>query len=176
MSRAFVNEDAGSDETDDMHDIPLPLPPGVRNYMTPVGARRLAEELRSLSDEQRPKAAAVLAAAEDKAEALRALSQIDRRIAYLSRMKASLEVVEPPASLERIVFGLVAEVRASDGSESSYRIVGVDESDPERGWINWASPVAKALIGRAVGDQVVVKLPMGESRLKIIGITYAEEA
>lgn len=171
-----MNEDAGSDETDDMHDIPLQLPPGVRNYMTPVGARRLAEELRSLSDEQRPKAAAVLAAAEDKAEALRALSRIDRRIAYLSRMKASLEVIEPPVSLERIVFGLVAEVRASDGSESTYRIVGVDESDPERGWISWASPVAKALIGRAVGDQVVVKLPMGESRLKIIGIAYAKEA
>lgn len=176
MSRAFVDEDAGSDETDDMHEIPLPLPLGVRNYTTPAGARKLADELRSLVDEQRPKAAAILAAAEDKAEALRALSQIDRRIAYLSRMKASMEVVEPPASLERIVFGLVAQVRGSDGCESSYRIVGVDESNPERGWISWASPVAKALIGRAVGEQVVVKLPMGESRLKIIGIKYAEDA
>jgi len=54
MSRAFVDEDAGSDEADGMHDIPLPLPSGARNYMTPKGAMKLAEELRTLTEAERP--------------------------------------------------------------------------------------------------------------------------
>jgi hypothetical protein len=51
MSRAFVDEDAGADETDGMHEIPLPIPPGARNYMTPEGALLMAEELRRLAEE-----------------------------------------------------------------------------------------------------------------------------
>ncbi|MDX9826820.1 MAG: GreA/GreB family elongation factor [Spirochaetia bacterium] len=177
MSRAFVDEDSGSDETDDMHEIPLPIAPGMKNYMTPEGALHMMEELRSLIEVERPKAAAVLAGVEAEAKAgpLREISLIDRRISYLSRMKASLEVVEPPPSLERVVFGLVARVKDEAGKEASYRIVGVDESDPERGLISWGSPVAKALIGRSTGDRVLVKLPLGERRMKIIGIEYAKE-
>ena len=90
-------------------------------------------------------------------------------------MKALLEVVQPPASLERMVFGLVARVDEGGAEEVCYRIVGVDESDPERGWVSWASPVAKALIGKSSGDLAVVKLPVGERRMKIIDIGYAKE-
>ncbi|MDD3981245.1 MAG: GreA/GreB family elongation factor [Spirochaetales bacterium] len=177
MSRAFVDEDSGSDETDDMHEIPLPLAPGVSNYMTPGGALRMMEELRTLIDVERPRAAAALAAADAQAKAkpLREISRIDRQISYLSRMKALLEVVQPPASLERMVFGLVARVDEGGAEEVCYRIVGVDESDPERGWVSWASPVAKALIGKSSGDLAVVKLPVGERRMKIIDIGYAKE-
>ncbi len=174
MSRAFVDEDAGSDETEDMHEIPLPLPAGARNYMTPEGAMRLADELRKLAEEERPRAAGALAAAgqADKSESLRRLSTIDRRISYLTRMKAMLEVVESPASVERMVFGLVARVRDQDGAEIDYRIVGVDESEPDRGWVSWASPVAKALIGKRAGETAVVRLPQGERRLLILRIGF----
>ncbi len=177
MSRAFVDEDSSSDETDDMHEIPLPLAPGVKNYMTADGALRMMEALRTLVDVERPSVAAALAAADAQAKSkpLREISRIDRRISYLSRMKALMEVVQPPGSLERMVFGLVARVEEEDGTETCYRIVGVDESDPDRGWISWASPVAKALIGKSAGDLAVVKLPMGERRMKILGIEYAKE-
>ncbi|MCE1209852.1 MAG: GreA/GreB family elongation factor [Spirochaetia bacterium] len=177
MSRAFVDEDSGSDETDDMHEIPLPIALGVRNYMTAEGALRMVEELRRLTEVERPRAAALLSGldAQAKSKPLRELSLIDRKISYLSRMKAALEVVPPPSSLDRMVFGLLARVEEEGGEVVCYRIVGVDESDPERGWVSWASPVAKALIGRKVGDRITVKLPLGERRMKIIGIEYAKE-
>lgn len=193
MSRAFVDEDAGADETDGMHEIPLPLPPGARNYMTPEGALLMADELRRLVEEERPRAAGALAAAEPaaKAEFLRRISTIDRRVSYLSRMKAALSVVEPPASAERVVFGLVVRVGeervreeggfwqgpdAGDalGATTEYRIVGADESDPERGYVSWASPIAKALIGKRVGEVAVVRLPVGENRLRVLAIRFAE--
>ncbi len=181
MSRAFVDEDAGSDETDSMHDIPLPLPPGAKNYMTPEGAMRMADELRRLVDEERPQAAGALASAAPaaKSEHIRKVSEIDRRISYLSRMKSILTVVDPPSGTERAVFGLVVRVREEGGTDGTpreveYRIVGVDESDPERGYVSWASPVAKALIGRKAGDFVSVRLPLGERMMKIVGIRFAE--
>lgn len=183
MSRAFVDEDAGADETDGMHEIPLPIPAGARNYMTPEGALRMADELRALAEEERPRAAGALAAAEPaaKAECLRRISTIDRRISYLSRMKAALSVVEPPASAERVVFGLAVKVLeeggaglAGGGQTVEYRIVGADESDPGRGYVSWASPIAKALIGKRAGEAAVVKLPVGERRLRVLEIRFAE--
>lgn len=189
MSRAFVDEDAGSDEADGMHEIPLPLPPGAKNYMTPEGALRMEDELRRLSEVERLKASGALAAAEsaDKADSIRKLSEIDRRIAYLARMKSLLEVVEAPASVERVVFGLAVRVReeksqagsglagseASKARETIYRIVGVDESNPDRGYISWASPIAKALIGKRKGDVTIARLPMEELRLRIVEISHA---
>jgi transcription elongation factor GreB len=172
MSRAFVDEDAGSDETGGMHDIPLPLAPGARNYMTPEGAGRMREELRLLSDLERPKAAAALSAAEPaaKAEFLRKLSELDRRISYLARMKSLLEVVETQPGGDRVAFGLIVRVREPDGTEREYRIVGVDESEPERGLVSWASPVARALLGKHTGEAAVVKLPQGEKRLIVLEI------
>lgn len=183
MSRAFVDDDAGSDETADLHEIPIPLPPGAKNYMTPEGALRLSDELRELVEVGRPRAARALASAEpaNKAEFLRQISEIDRRISYLSRMKSILSVVEAPGSVERVVFGLRVLVReCADSPETAptrevqYRIVGVDESDPDRGCISWASPIAKALIGKRVGDRVHASLPLGGMDLTILRISRAE--
>ncbi|HWP68392.1 MAG TPA: GreA/GreB family elongation factor [Rectinemataceae bacterium] len=174
MSRAFVDEDGGSDEAGGLFDIPLPLPAGAKNYMTPEGASRMADELRRLVDSDRPRALAALAAAAqaDKATSIRHLSEIDRRISYLGRMQSSLEVVSTPATTERIVFGLAAKVSEGDGKEREYRIVGVDESDPENGLLSWASPIAKALIGKRVGEIAVAHLPVGERRMRILAISF----
>jgi transcription elongation factor GreB len=177
MSRAFVDEDSGSDEADGMHEVPLPLPPGARNYMTPEGAALMAAELRALTETERPRAAASLSAASvaDQSGPIRRLSELDRRISYLTRMKSELEVVDAPASAERVVFGLVVRVLEDEGEEREYRIVGVDESEPERGLLSWASPVAKALIGKKVGDMAVVSLPKGERSMRILQIRFAGE-
>ncbi|HEY9054148.1 MAG TPA: GreA/GreB family elongation factor [Rectinemataceae bacterium] len=172
MSRAFVDEDAGRDETQGLHEIPLPLAPGARNYMTPEGAAALLRELAFLSEIERPKAAAALASSGQAAEsdALRRISELDRRISYLLRMKALLEIVDPPASKERVVFGLAVRVADESGEEAEYRIVGAYESDPERGLVSWASPIARALLGKRAGDIAVVKLPRCEKKLRLLEI------
>lgn len=178
MSRAFVDEDSGSDEADDLADIPLPLPAGAKNYMTPRGAAALLSELRGLSESELPKAQAALAqaASGEQASAIRKVSEVERRLAYLRRMEALLQVVEEPASTERVVFGLEVLVSEEDvGVERSYRIVGVDESSPQNGLLSWASPVARALVGKRVGDLAVAVLPRGERRMRVLAIRRSGE-
>jgi len=172
MSRAFVDEDSGSDEADDLTEIPLPLPSGSRNYMTPEGAARLSADLRELVERELPRAKAALASASpgDQATAIRKLSEIERRLSYLRRMESLLEVVQEPASTERVVFGLAVRIAEEGSEERTYRIVGADESDPERGLLSWASPIARSLIGKRVGDESVAALPAGERRLRILEI------
>ena len=172
MSRAFVSEDSGSDEADDLADIPLPLPPGAKNYMTKAGAAILSAELRELGERALPHAQAELAssAAGDQGGAIRKISEIERRLSYLRRMEALLEVVDEPTSTDRVVFGLEVLVAGEDGTERSYRIVGADESDPDRGLLSWASPVARSLIGKRVGDLAIAALPRGDRRIRVLSI------
>jgi transcription elongation factor GreB len=180
MSRAFVSESDSQFQEEDVPAIKIPLPPGGRNYMTPQGARAVQEELQQLAQQERPRLAAAVqrltsgAEPGDQAEldrGRRRLREIDRRIEYLTRMMAVLEVVEPAeGSPERVVFGAVVTVREEDRGEREYRIVGVDESDPEKGRVSWISPVARALTGSRVGDQVVLRLPSGETRLQVLEI------
>jgi transcription elongation factor GreB len=180
MSRAFVDEDAEREE--ELPDLPIPLPAGAKNYMTGEGAAGQAAELRSLADEIRPHMAARLAAAEaepsaaspgspDSPEALRrSLAETDRRIRYLVRMASLVEVVEPPREPERASFGLWIDVEEEGGETRSYRIVGVDESDPERGLVSWPSPIARSLIGKRPGETALARLPGGEKRMRIVAV------
>lgn len=186
MSRAFVNDDAPDARGDEAPEIKIPVPPGSRNYLTAEGAAALSAELSKLETEGRPGLAAELeraaarGAAEDELSALRrAIARMGRRIEYLSRMAALAEVVEPPAGgYERVAFGATVAVRPASppgaaiagGGRLSYRIVGVDEADPGRGLIGWPSPVARALMGKRVGDTAIVKLPEGEERLLVVSI------
>lgn len=179
MSRAFVDEDAGHDDSADLLEIPLPLPAGARNYSTPEGATRVNDELRELVERARPRALAELAQAESAASASntgvelgsirRRIAELDRRIAYLGRMASLLEVVEPPENPTRVSFGLIIEVE-EEGERREYRIVGADESDPARGLLSWASPVARALVGKRIGEHAKVILPRGERHLKVLGL------
>ncbi len=89
---------------------------------------------------------------DEQAVQRRRLREIDRRIEYLSRMLARIEVIDPAAQAgERVLFGARVTVRQEDGGERVYRIVGVDEADPARGQVSWVSPLAKALLGRRPG-------------------------
>jgi len=157
MSRAFVDESASENSENLSPELRVPLPPGAKNYVTPAGAARIQAELDQL-----------LAAAPPR------LPEVERRIQYLSRMRAIMEVVTPPAApLSRVVFGTEVTVREPGGGERRYRIVGVDESDPARGALSWISPVARALTGRRPGDQVRVSLPAGEQVLTVLSIQPA---
>lgn len=86
----------------------------------------------------------------------------------------SASVVNPPATPDgRVHFGALVTVREANGSETRYRIVGVDEVDFDRGWVSWLSPIAKALLNRRVGERVKLKTPGGDRNLEVIAVAAA---
>ena len=157
MSRAFVDESASESREENAPALKIPLPPGAKNYITPQGAKRTRAELEELLATAKPR-----------------LREVDRRIEYLSHMAAIMEIVAPGAHPpERVVFGATVTVKEKGRGERTYRIVGVDESDPSRSWVSWVSPIARALTGRQPGDTVKVTLPAGEMLLTIVSIGNA---
>lgn len=171
MSKAFTRE------SDDLPDRPRPprvqspLPPGARNYLTPGGAERLREELDRLLQTERP----AMAPSSDDPEARQKLQIMDQRIQQLQSSLDSAVVVTPPVGQEdKVRFGATVIVRNRGGEETQYRIVGVDETDIDRGWVSWLSPIAKALLNTTRGDRVRFKFPSGEEELEIVRITYDE--
>ena len=169
MSKAFTRESDDAPEPPVRPRAVPSLPPGAKNYLTPDGARKLNGELDELTNVERPP----LAAAKADAEAGRRLSQIDQRITHLQRSILTAEIVPPPAApWDTVRFGATVTVREPSGEETRYRLVGVDETDLDRDWISWLSPVARALLNARLGQFVKFKFPAGEKALEIVGITY----
>ena len=82
-------------------------------------------------------------------------------------------MVTPPNGPADVVrFGATVTVRESDGNEASYRIVGVDEVDLDRGWVSWVSPIAKALLNSKQGERIRFKFPSGEETLEVLDVRY----
>jgi transcription elongation factor GreB len=169
MSKAFTRE---SDDAPELQLAPRAfeaLPPGTKNYITPDGAERLRAELNRLIEVERPRAAALVENARSPGE----LQAIDQRIIYLDQSLKSAMIVPPPAAgEERVRFGANVRVRNREKIESQYRIVGIDETDLDRGWVSWRSPIAKALMNGRVGQRVGVRLPDGEDELEIVEVSY----
>ena len=182
MGRAFVNETDAEFQDDEIPEIKIPLPNGAHNYMTPAGADRLRRELKELNLTDRPRLSAELEGLmrgdsnterDARATARRRLAEVDRRIEYLSRMNALLEVVNVPAGVrDRVSFGTTVTTQSA-AIEKLYTIVGVDESDPEHGRISWVSPLARALVGSRLGDRVTARLPSGDVEIRITAISGA---
>lgn len=166
MSKAFTREDDAAPGT------PLPppvssLPPGVKNYLTADGAKRLQSELDRLLTVDRP----LLAVRSDDHESRRALQAIDQRIRHLQQSLRSAEVVSPRQDPGEIVhFGAEVIVREKDGTEISYHIVGVDEADPSEHRVSWRSPFAQALLNARVGDRVSFQAPAGRQEFQIVAM------
>lgn len=181
MSRAFVSDSDGQFEEEELPEIRNPLPPGARNYMTPQGAEALQGELRRLTEETRPELVEEISrlasgASNPERNAVlagrRKLREIDQRIAYLTEMARSLEIIDPAKQPRgRVAFGATVTV-SEEGRERSYQIVGVEESEPASGRVSWISPVAKALMAHHVGETVVLTLPERTMRLQILKIEY----
>jgi transcription elongation factor GreB len=77
--------------------------------------------------------------------------------------------------LEKVFFGAwVTLYNIADDTEHTYRIVGKDEIEPAKGHISWISPLAKAILGKSVGDSVRVMTPKGEEVFEVIDIRYSE--
>ncbi|HEX5420698.1 MAG TPA: transcription elongation factor GreA [Gammaproteobacteria bacterium] len=152
--------------------------------LTARGAEQLREELKRLKTEERPRVVNAIAEArghgdlKENAEYHAAKDQqglIEARIRDIEAKLANAQVIDVtqlPAS-DRVVFG--ATVRLIDGEsgdETQYRIVGEDESDIKGGLLSISSPIARALIGKEVGDTVDVAAPGGHRSYEIAAVEY----
>ena len=160
--------------------------PKLKNYITPAGLQRLKDEQQFLLDRERPAVTKVVAWAAsngDRSEnadyqyAKRRLRQIDSRIRFLGKRIDAAEVIDPgarrpAAAASRVFFGATVTF-SEDGREQTIRIVGIDEVDLKRNYVSWVSPLARALMKSAVGDQVLVHAPKKTRRLEIVEVEYA---
>ncbi len=169
MSKAFTRE---SDDTPERPARPRrvsSLPPGTKNYLTASGAASFRDELERIEATERP-ALAALPESDPRREYLMVL---DDRLAQLHDTLATAEVVEPPPPPhDQVRFGATVAVRHARGETVRYRIVGVDETDIDRDWISWLSPLARALLNARLGATLRVRLPAGEEQLTISEIAY----
>ena len=169
MSKAFTREENEGPDIPDLRPLSSALPPGAKNYITPAGAQRLRVELQQLVEITRP----ALANSPDDPDAKRQLARLDQRIMQLEESLQSAEVVTPTSGPADVVrFGATVILRESNGDEASYRIVGVDEIDIDRGWVSWVSPIAKALLNGKRSERIRFKFPSGEETLEILDIRY----
>lgn len=140
------------------------------------------DEFNHLWKAKRPEVTAALAAAaaegdrSENAEYLyrkKQLREIDSRIHFLKTRLEDVVVVDSmPDDPGRVFFGAWVRLEDEDGNRMEYRIVGPDEFDPEKGYISMDSPVARALMKKCRGDDVVVRRPKGEAVFTIVSVTY----
>lgn len=152
------------------------------NHITREGWDRLDRELKYLWKEERPrvtKAVSEAAALGDRSEnaeyiyGKKRLREIDRRVRFLMKRLEELTIVYPQAQQQgKVYFGAWVTLINEQDQEVSYRLVGPDEFDIKNGEISIDSPMARALLGKQVDDEVIVKTPEGEKVFDIIKIWY----
>ncbi len=164
MSRAFVKNDGETPEE------PVKRQPSGRtNYVTPRGLAQLkarAAELETLR--------AGLAAAKKPGEpASLPLRQAELDLLYYeNQIKKAVLVDNGGLADGEVRFGAAVRVREPGGAEKEYRIVGEDEADPAAGLLNWASPLAAALLGARPGSSVEFSRKNETARLEVLAVTY----
>ena len=164
MSRAFVKE--GTGELEPLPDLPISLHP---NYVTPRGLAALRARLLARQGD--------LAVLRGRAERLDKLPEAaaERDIRYLEARLRSAIVVDPGAQdCAEVRFGLRVTVVDEAGVRSVYEITGEDQAEAALGRIAPQSPLARALMGAVVGDEVRWRKPMGAVALEIVEIAHAD--
>jgi transcription elongation factor GreA len=150
--------------------------------MTPAGHERLKAALKQLTDHDRPANARAIEIARghgdlsenaDYSAAKEEQGMIEARIRDYSTKLALSEVIDPVTlSGDRVSFGATVTIADDDGEEKTYTIVGDDEGDLKLGRISISSPVARALIGRSVGDSAVVQTPKGKKEVEVVDVKW----
>jgi len=144
MSSAFTKEQNDDELRQELPDRPISP---HRNLVTPEGLAQIEAELTRLHAELES-----ARAKDDKG----AVALAARDLRYWTARRASAEVVRPIADHEQVRFGHRVVIEDESGKRQSFRLVGEDEADPAKGLIPYVAPLAKALLGRSVGDGVEV--------------------
>jgi transcription elongation factor GreB len=150
-------------------------------YITAEGMFRLNKELSERWSRRREVVQALAAAAaegdrSENAEYIyrkKELRELDRRIRYLQKRIPDLKVVDlKPDDKSRIFFAAWVTLATEEGEEKEYRIVGPDEIDHEKGNISVDSPLARALLGKTIDDEVVIQVEQGRRQYYVLAIRY----
>ena len=158
-----------------------PEKPGSQ-FITAAGAARIKEELDELWKVERPRvtqAVSEAAAQGDRSEnaeytyGKKRLREIDRRVRFLRKRLDGMTVVDkPPTDRKRVYFGAWVTIEDDDGRQTRHRIVGPDEFDMHEGYISMDAPLARALMRKALDEELKVELPGGVRTYVITEISY----
>tara|TARA_R110002020_G_scaffold117355_2_gene268132 strand:+ start:294 stop:794 length:501 start_codon:yes stop_codon:yes gene_type:complete len=166
MSRGFVKED-------DQEEAPIippraALPEGVINYVTPEGKKMLEDEKSKLEQEISNLSET------DERERRRALAVLDGNLNLLKERLASARILDPKEQPEDTVrFGASVNYTIQGNSRLlNFKIVGVDEADVQKQKIAFIAPIARAVTGKKVGDEVDFQLGNENRKIEIRGIKY----
>jgi transcription elongation factor GreB len=156
--------------------------PSGSQFITPAGAERMRAELDELWKVERPRvtqAVSEAAAQGDRSEnaeytyGKRRLREIDSRVRFLrKRLDGMVVVAQAPSDRRRVFFGAWVTMEDERGGRHRYRIVGPDEFDMAADYISMDAPLARALLRRALDDEIEVQLPGGAQRYVIVAIDY----
>ncbi len=152
------------------------------NYITPKGYQVLSEELSYLLKIERPELTKVISWAAsngDRSEnadyiyGKKRLREIDKRIRFL-QTRVNLALIVDPEKINSIAvqFGATVVLTDDEGVEYIFSIVGVDEINTSKGHISYRSPIGASLIGKKVGDNVLIRTPKKDVEYEIINIIY----
>lgn len=150
--------------------------------MTPRGVQKLKEELSRLKEE-RPKISREIGIAREHGDlsenaeyhaAKERQGLVEARIKDIEDKLSRCELIDPSKlGGSKISFGATVRLSNLDTDEEvTYQIVGADEADINEGYISISAPLARALIGKEVGDEVVMKLPAGERSYEVVDVKY----
>ena len=140
MSRAFVKE--AEDAFEELPERPISSAP---NWVTQEGLAAIEAEITQLTE-------ALADTGDDRYERAR----IGRDLRYWTARRGSALVMDAPANADVVRFGATVTIDREDGRHETFRIVGEDEADPAKGSVSHVSPLARALMGKSVGDTVRV--------------------
>lgn len=159
-----------------------PAGPKSSPHITAEGHAKLKAEFEQLWHVRRPEVVRALSAAaaegdrSENAEYIyrkKELREIDARLKHLTTRLEEVKIVDQiPKDQNRVYFGAWVEVADENDRRHSYRLVGADENDSAQGFISIDAPLARALLGKQIGEVVAVRLPAGEAELEITGIRY----
>ena len=160
-----------------------PPRPKSSPYITPEGAANIRSEIRQLWKVERPEITQVVHEAAkngDRSEngdyiyGKRRLREIDSRVRFLTKRLEEVKIIEDkPRDPSKVFFSAwVTIMDQSDKTSEHYRLVGPDEIEASKNLVSVDSPMSQALLGKSIGEEIVVKTPSGERYLKITDIKY----
>ena len=166
MSRAFIKENDLEHAGIDIPERPLS---DALNYVTPNGLRLLNEKIESLEIEREN----LKQEEKDDPIVKQKIAALERDIRYyLARIESAILTITEGQDHSIILFGAKVTVEDGNGKISTFEIVGEDEADINQGKVSYLSPLAEALIGSKISDEVTWKKPIEDAYLTIQKITY----
>lgn len=161
MSRAFVNEDQAAAQASQPVERKVSDQP---NYVTAQGLTHLQQRVAQLNQLR-----SELLAQGERADKQR-LADTERDLRYFSARQQSAQVVPAATSREKVQIGSRVTYADEQDREHQVQLVGEDQADIAAGLVNWGSPLGRALLGAAPGDEVVWRRPAGDQLIEVVAI------